>query len=203
MKKKDKTAPGNPHKKQNVFTLREKISAWWRGKNPVLRFSLGFALLMGVFYAFWFTHFFTNNILLPFTRFNALIAAAVLGIFGYHPAVIDAKLSSQWVTIDVGRGCDALEPMAIFVVAVFLFPAQYRSKIIGILCGVPVLFVFNLMRIITLFLAGVHGDFLFGDKSEFYFNLLHLQVWPAVFILLTLLLLAFWIIYSLKKRVTN
>ncbi|MDZ4846617.1 MAG: archaeosortase/exosortase family protein [Chitinophagales bacterium] len=203
MKKPDKIQQKRLRKKkQSEFNLREEFASWWQGKNPVLKFSLGFAVLMGVFYGFWFTDFFTNNILIPFTRFNALVAANILALFGQHATVIDARLSSGSITIDVGRGCDALEPMAIFLCAVLLFPAPFKAKLFGVLGGIPILFALNILRIITLYLAGAHGGFLFGAEKEFYFNLLHLQIWPVIFIVATLMLLAGWIIYSLKSRIT-
>lgn len=155
---------------------------------------------MGVFYGFWFTDFFTSNILAPFARINALLSAKVLVLFGHHPIVSESTLHAASVSIDVGRGCDALEPIAIYFFAVLLFPASFKAKLYGICAGLPALFALNQVRIITLFLAGAHGDSWFGNDKEFYFNLMHLQIWPVIYIVVTLMFLAYWILFSLKDK---
>jgi exosortase/archaeosortase family protein len=181
-------------------TFRQRLSAWWNSKNPILRFAFGFAVLMGIFYGFWVTTFFTDNILEPVVQFNAQVASKILLLFGYDAHVMDSTLSSPGIAIDVGRGCDAFEPMAIFLSAVLLFPAPVKTKLIGFATGIPILFVLNQLRIITLYMAGAHSIELFGMEHEWYFNLIHLQVWPVVFIVATLVLLAYWILYSLRQK---
>lgn len=180
--------------------MRKKINTWWEGKNPILKFAFGFALLMGAFYSIWLTPFFLNSILTPVVRLNAWVSAKILGVFGYHPSVVDSTLISPSISLNVSVGCDALEPMAIYSFSVILFPAAFRTKLIGFCAGMPALFILNQLRIITLYVIGAHSDTLFGIKKEFYFNLIHLQVWPVIFILATLLLLGWWILLSLRYR---
>jgi len=50
-----------------------------------------------------------------------------------------------------------------------------------------------------MYIAGAHSITLFGKEHEWYFNLIHLQVWPVIFIVATLVLLAYWILFSLRQ----
>ncbi len=199
-KKESLTQQKKKLKGKEAHNVREKLSSWWISKNPILRFALGFALFMGVFYAFWVTPFFTDYILQPAVQFNAWVSSKILVLFGYDAYVMGSTLSSSGIAIDVGRGCDAFEPIAIFLSAVLLFPASVRLKLIGVASGIPILLVLNQLRIITLYIAGAHSITLFGKEHEWYFNLIHLQVWPVIFIIATLVLLANWILYSLRKK---
>ena len=166
----------------------------------MLRFAVGFAVLMGIFYSIWFSDFFIENMLNPVMKVNAWMAAQALKLAGYKVTINDLNLASPSFTLSVGRGCDAIEPMAIFLFAVLLFPATIKSKLRGIAIGIPILFLINQFRIITLYLLGYYSEPLFGKKREFYFDLVHIQVWPVFFILITLALLAWWIISSMKRE---
>ncbi|MBK9249000.1 MAG: hypothetical protein IPM69_13020 [Ignavibacteria bacterium] len=65
-----------------------------------------------------------------------------------------------------------------------------EKRIIGALSGVLILFGINIIRLITLFLTGTY-------KSE-YFELMHIEIWQALFIILALMLFVVWL--SIAER---
>lgn len=101
-------------------------------------------------------------------------------------------ISSARFSIGINYGCDASEPLALFVAAVLAFPAPFRRKIPGILLGAVILAALNLARIVSLFLAGVY----FPNAFEW----LHVEAWPAIFIMLAIVLWAIWIQWAMKPR---
>jgi exosortase H (IPTLxxWG-CTERM-specific) len=166
--------------------------AWFRAKNPVLRFVVVFGLLAGLFYTAMLSSFFLRTVLPPDLRFNARLASAVCNWFGQRTIAMDSAISSNRFSIRIDWGCDGSEPLALFVAAVLAFPAPFRRKIPGILLGTAILAVANLARVVSLFLAGVY----FPNAFEW----MHVEAWPAIFILLAVVLWAIWIQWAMKPR---
>jgi len=70
--------------------------------------------------------------------------------------------------------------MALFVAAIVSFPAILKKKIIGIIIGLMIIFLLNIIRIIALFLTGTYMPSLF--------KVIHIGVWQVIFILIALAL---------------
>jgi exosortase/archaeosortase family protein len=117
-------------------------------------------------------------------RANALVSGAVLQVMGYDTAVSGASIQSDRFAVQVKEGCDAAEPMAIFLAAVLAFPAGWRERAIGALLGIVALFTLNVARVVSLFITGVH----FPDA----FETMHLQVWQGVFIVASIVAGLLW-----------
>lgn len=167
--------------------------AWFRAKNPVLRFAVVFGLLIGLFYfVLILSPFFKQVFFPPYLRFNARMASAVCNWFGQHTSTSGGTISSARFSVQIAVGCDGSEPLALFMAAMLAFPAPFRRKIPGLLLGVVILTVVNLVRIVSLFLAGVYYPQTVAS--------LHAEVWPAAFILLVIVLWAIWIQWAMKPR---
>jgi exosortase/archaeosortase family protein len=68
--------------------------------------------------------------------------------------------------------------------AVLAFPAPWRSRLLGVAIGMVAIQLVNLVRVVALFLTGVHFPGFF-DSS-------HTVVWQTVVILAAVLLWIFW-----------
>ncbi len=66
------------------------------------------------------------------------------------------------------------------------------AKLLGLALGVPALLAFNMVRIVSLYYTGVY----FPDA----FEILHVDVWQPLFILIALLVWIAWTLWSLKRR---
>jgi len=124
---------------------------------------------------------------------TAKVSTFVLETCGYDDVQRDGKrLMNRGGSISVERGCDAIAPTALFFTAVLASPAAFRFKWRGLIVGVLVLMVANVARIITLFLTRVHWQ-----KA---FDVMHLDIWQALFILLAIVLWWQWAEWASRKK---
>ncbi len=168
-------------------------------KRPVLRFVAIFGLLMAVFYGVFYTpphqapglaRVFEWNL----TRY-AEASGAMLNVLGYEVTVTGTRIHAARFAVEVVRGCDGMEAMAMFVAAVLAFPARPKAKMWGILIGVPALAALNLVRIVSLYVIGVHFHSIFETA--------HLGVWQTVFILATIVLWFVWALRATRPSTTH
>ncbi|MCX6231289.1 MAG: exosortase H [Bacteroidetes bacterium] len=165
--------------------LYDNFKKNWLQKRPILIFVVIFAILMGLFYSLWFTSFFENNVQHYIIKINATISNFILNIFGQHTKTMGDMIYSSSFSISIKRGCDAVEAMALFTSVLLAFPAPWKSKLIGLTGGLFMLFLLNLVRIISLFLTGIYFP-----KA---FEIMHIEVWQVLFIFFALGLWIFWI----------
>jgi exosortase H (IPTLxxWG-CTERM-specific) len=166
-----------------------------RNKHPVLVVIGLFALLMLIFYCIYMPPFFQDKLITPIASFYATLSGKVLNLFGYGTTVFGDMISSARFSLSIKKGCDALEPMGLFVAGLFAFPASFRKKLVGMGIGLSVIFLLNILRIVTLFLTGVYKPSLF--------EAMHMEIWQIVFILVAIGLLFLWLRWAVKKvRVT-
>jgi len=174
---------------------RGSVGTWYRAKRPVVLFVLLFALLMGVFYAVTWIPAVGERMLPGYMRLNAAAAAAVMNAFGAEARTNDTQISAvnpRPFSVDIRQGCDAVEPTVLFVSAVLAFPAGLKFKVPGVLIGSLTLALINLIRIISLFYTGVYFPRAF--------EIMHVDVWQPIFILLSLAFWVFWAWWATKPR---
>lgn len=160
------------------------LLSWYRAKQPVIRFVGLFALFMGVFYAVLLFPA-VDRAMYDYLAANAWLSHSILNLFGFETLLNKTQISSGNFSIVVRRGCDAVEPAALFVSAVLAFPAPWKKKVLGIVAGSLVLLLINILRIVSLFWIGI--------VARPHFAKAHLEIWPLLFILAAFALCAVWI----------
>lgn len=163
---------------------RRAKRTWFQRKRPIFQFVGLFALFMGVFYICEITPFFIDHVFPKYLRVNARASAVILNALDEEAKVTGTSISSPRYSVDIRHGCDALLPSALFVSAVLASPVSLLSKIPGVIAGTLFLLLMNLVRIATLFYSGIY--------IPRYFERMHLEVWPAIFILVSLTLWVIW-----------
>jgi len=165
-----------------------------RMRRPVLRFLLIFSVLAGSFYALTvFSPLYRERCFPWMLRATARPAGVMLACLGQKTTVDGALISSPRFAVRIVRGCDAVEVTALFACAVLAFPSSWRRKIAGIVAGSLFLVLLNHVRIVTLFLIGVHVPKVFG--------VMHVDVWQGLFIVLALVLWLLWLLWTTGDRV--
>lgn len=159
---------------------------WAGGKRPVFRFVTVFILLLGGFYACTFLPALQKDFLPKLQRANAVVSTGVLNMFGEGATNRDTNINSPRYAINIAHGCDAIEPIALFMAAVLAFPTRWRPKVPGLLAGTLVLAAMNVVRIVSLFYTGIHWPTAFET--------MHVDVWQPAFIVLSLF---FWVLWAL------
>ena len=175
-----------PKKQQKAPDSMAKVRrpSWLAGKGPILWFGLKFGVLMVFLYAILLMPFF-DRLLYVYLGANARLASAILNWLGQANQVSAITIRSARFAITVRRGCDAVEPAWFFCAAVLSFPASFARKIPGMLAGVTLILALNLLRIVSLYFIGL--------QFPRFFSMAHLEIWPAIFIVMAILLWAGWI----------
>ncbi len=165
----------------------------WGARHPVFVFLSTFAISMGLFYVVTiFSSYYRTSLLPSYQQMNAAISGMILSLLGQNITVVGDSISTPGFAITIKEGCDAIEPIALFVFAVFAFPVPFLKKIPGIIIGVLILVALNFVRIVSLFLIG-----LYFPKA---FDIMHIDVWQAIFILIAIIFWIFWLQWVTKKQ---
>jgi len=166
------------------------VNTIWKDKFYVLKFFLAFVFCMMVFYGFYYSIFFQDYFHKPILHLQTKIGATLLGLLGFMVQVSGDEMSSMNILIKVSGGCDGIEASALFLAAVLLFPIPFKFKWQGILWGVIVLSILNILRIVGLFLTAYY----YPD----WFDFMHTQGGLYVFSFVTILILIIWSDWALK-----
>lgn len=121
-----------------------------------------------------------------------LPCAAIINFLhsGEHVVGVRNILSANGVALEVVRGCDGAGTIFLLTAAVISFSASFKAKIFGLLSGITLLVIINLMRIVGLyFVMAYHKP---------WFAPIHTYFAPSFIIIVCCLFFAGWV-----QRVAN
>jgi exosortase/archaeosortase family protein len=84
--------------------------------------------------------------------------------------------------------------MMIYAACVLAFPTSWRKKGLGLLLGIPAIYIFNLLRILCLLVVGR-----FANST---FDFFHLYFWQATLIIMITSVWLLWI-YAIVRDETD
>ncbi len=172
------------------------LSAWYRANRNDLRFLLIFVSLLGLYYLLTLTPPIKRGFFPAYLRANAAACGAILQAFGEEARVQGQTIvSPPGASIQVERGCDAVEPSALFVSAVMASPVAISSRLTAAVAGTIALAILNLIRVVTLYLVRVYWPAAFDT--------MHLDVWQALFIIVAIVLWGAWASQAVKQRTAS
>ena len=134
---------------------------------------------------------FSESVLEPYINFNAKLAGGLLSLLGNNIVVKAADIISPTFVISLSFGCEGSETIIIFFAGVLAFPILMKYKFYGLLAGGVILYLLNLIRIILLFYIGIYFT-----KS---FDTFHAEIFPVLFIVISIITWALWLKWSTKK----
>lgn len=169
----------------------------WRGfreRHPIFCFIGGVIVLMAAFYAVYMPTWNWG----PLERLltwnlakHARWSGGALKLLGEDTTVTGTLVSSPRFDMQIVRGCDALEPAALFLAAVIAFPVSFRKKLIGALLGIVLIEATNVVRMVSLYFVGVHW--------RQHFKMMHEEVWQAGFIVISVSFWALWALWASRN----
>ncbi len=165
-------------------TLSERLRDHWR--NPQVRYPilvLLYLLIIGSVVGAWL-----DDLREPLETFSAWTAASVhyfLLVFTEATTLRNQLVTLDGFAVSIIIECVGLLEMLIYSACVLAFPAPIRSRVAGVVLGCLAIFVFNLLRIVTLLIVGRH----WGD----YFDFFHVYFWQATLIAMIVSVLYGWI----------
>ena len=119
-----------------------------------------------------------------FLEFNAQATGFLVSAFDPTATTSGNIVASDAFAISIVEECTSLAPLAIFISAIFAFPAPFSRKLLGIVLGFVVLSAVNLIRTTSLFYIGS----VFPSTLE----VVHLLVWQSVMVMLAVALWLLW-----------
>ncbi len=90
--------------------------------------------------------------------------------------------------------CGAIEVMSIFFAAVIAFPAPWWKRLLGVLFGLPIMYLVNIFRLSCLAVIGAL------DQGGQWFNFAHEYVWQTVYIVFVVMVWLAWVEYVVQPR---
>lgn len=134
---------------------KDGISVW--------RFAVTYLALMGSFVLLIRLESVRNIIDLNglYTKGVVILTSKILGVLNIPNTYQGSVIRFQSFALDVMFGCNGLEAVMIYSVAVIAFPASWKDKLMGILGGFLVIQVINILRISSLVYSAIHFKDLF------------------------------------------
>jgi exosortase H (IPTLxxWG-CTERM-specific) len=153
----------------------------------MLRFLLVFpALLAGLFIA-ELTPPVQRAVVVPWTEALAHMSAAAVTWFDASAVAYGKVLANptNGFAVSIEAGCNGVEAALILIAAMLAFRAPWRSKLIGVACGLATVQALNLVRVISLFYL--------GQWSPRAFEWAHLYLWQALIMIDVLVVWLLWL----------
>lgn len=165
------------------------VPAW---KNPAYRFVFFFLVYLGIVAAAYppFRERYTF-ILDALAAGTAAIEYQFFSLFSDNVVLTEKVVVFQGFAVKIIEECTGVYEVLIFISAVMAFPTTLKKKAIGFGMGIPLLYLFNVVRIAVLIMVGRY----FPD----YFDFMHLYFWQATLILMITSVWLIWIIKVVKS----
>lgn len=127
-----------------------------------------------------------------YTKSVVAVTSKILNVMKIPCTVQGSIIKLPAISLDVKFGCNGLEAVMIYSVAVIAFPAPWRKKLTGIAAGFVVIQVINIIRIATLAYSGVHF------KS--FFEYIHIYVAQGIMIAVSLAIFFIYLNYTKPQK---
>jgi exosortase H (IPTLxxWG-CTERM-specific) len=139
-----------------------------------LRFCLLFALYtIASFLLLYALH---EPVVVPFTRVIAYLAHITLSLMGANAWLSGASVGIPGFAVEIKNNCNAIYEIGLYSAAILAYPATWRQRGLGLLIGSGLLYLVNLVRVLTLIALGRYWP-----EG---FQLAHLYLWQAGFLAL-------------------
>jgi exosortase/archaeosortase family protein len=147
LSKKAKEVEIRPDEKQK---RKDAISVW--------RFAVTYLALMGSFFFLINLKLVQNVIDLDglYTKGVVILTSKILEVLTIPSTYQGSVIKLPSIALDVRFGCNGLEAVLIYAVAVLAFPAPWMHRLLGMFVGFVLLQVINILRIIALVYSALH-----------------------------------------------
>ena len=133
-------------------------------------------------------------VVMPWTAFLAQISGLIVKAFDPGVAFYGNVLQNLHTGVGVAilPGCNAVEACIILAAGILAFPASWQLRLFGVLLGVVLVQLINLLRIISLFYL--------AQWDKFWFDIAHIYLWQTLIMLDVLVFWLLWVRYVLRHR---
>jgi exosortase H (IPTLxxWG-CTERM-specific) len=126
-----------------------------------------------------------------FSRALVSVSQGLIRMCGGHVARDGAILRAPGgFAVEMRDGCNAVNVTILLCAAILAFPASWRMKAAGLLAGIAIIQVVNIIRFITLFYL--------GQYSTTWFDFAHAYLWESLIMLDTMVVFWYWVTRVLR-----
>lgn len=162
-----------------------------RTGRPFVRYVVLFAAAaLGFFALYWLAE--VSGWFERVNRANAVLATALLDLLGTHPVRGGTSIALAGGAMQVVSECSAVYVAILFAAAVLAFPTTWRARGRGLALGLPLLFLVNVVRLVTLGLVLEHRASLLPFVHEY--------LWQVLFVLVVAALYLAWIEWVVPRE---
>ena len=150
-------------KKKQGIKVKPNTQQKTKGIIGIGRFAITYLVLMGGFFLLIGLKPIQNIIDLNglYTQGVVILTSKILKILSIPNTSQGSIIALPSIALDVRFGCNGLEAVMIYAVAVIAFPASWKNRLMGILGGFLIIQIINLLRIALLAYSAVHFKSLF------------------------------------------
>lgn len=102
-----------------------------------------------------------------FTQVLVVLSTKIIGILGIPFTTQGSFIHLPSVSLNVEFGCNGLDAVLLYSIAVLAFPAPWRKKVLGIIGGSLVIQIINVLRIAALAYSAMYYREVFEDMHLF------------------------------------
>lgn len=150
--------------------------------RPEIKFVLVFLILTGTLY---FVYYNTIEYFAVLKVWVATVLSSILNLLGIKAIVQGEDILLGSFSLSIVEECTALFASLIYVSCVLAYPANLKSKLIGIGFGIPVIQAMNIIRLVILSITGLYYPGIF----EF----VHTYIWQSIFIIFVISVWLVWL----------
>jgi len=153
--------------------------------RPEIRFLVIFVMLLAISFTVIAVRQVNDAFVVPYTTLVARVSGTALSLLGEEITVSGCDLRSPRFAVTIYNGCNGLITSLIVLSGILAYPAPRRAKLVGVVAGLSIIQIVNLIRIVSLYYIG-------ALMPEF-FSASHIVVWQSVVILTGVVL---WIVWA-------
>lgn len=178
----------NESEKENIpmkFSLKVNMQ--------LVRFLVIFGFILGVLYVL--TIQFEPYVPIFNMSMTSATLVELLKLLGLQASLNSSGVTVSNFVLDIVRQCTGLFEVITLIAAVFAYPSTLKNKIKGIAIGLPLIYVFNIVRLVSLAYLGIYSFSLL--------EIVHDYVLQITFFSFVVSIWFFWINSVVKKDVAK
>ena len=165
---------------ENNKTKSSTLDTFLHEYGDSLSFVGGAAFVFAILQVIYFQLYVHSPAFYAYLNVCADLSTLLLNLFG-EEVVLKGRtmVSAAGPTVTVVEGCDALRIHSVLVAVIMAYQCSIKDKIIGIVCGVALMYFLNLIRISFLLWIDIHATEWF---DIFHHTILPFGLWLAAMV---------------------
>lgn len=169
-----------------IMGFQYKLPGIVRKNYQPIRFCVLFLVYLTVLFTISFNYHFVQkdgkDLFTPLTEKIASASSWTLNLIGVKNRVHKISIMSNKFSVTIKNGCNGVFASMIFIAALLAYPFPIFPKILGVIVGIVVIQIVNLIRVILLFLVGVYAPAYFNESHVFFAQVLVISVTMALWL---------------------